>query len=316
MRAPRVVWLFLGPAIVLTWSRCASAPPEPESSSAAPELATPPASPVAPVAPAPEAPSCEALMREAVAPIDAVVEAHGRCEFDVDCVAAPGDAPCLLACDRALRPEGLDPLRDAFAAVTDARCPALARAGCALPPAVCAVATARCVEGRCAMRAGDAPPMPAPIPEENALGRADDPPPRPPADERTQARARRLFEAVVRDDPRLAQDLFFPREAFRHVKGIADPDGYWQRLFARYQADVRALHAALPGLERAEFERLEVVRRGGWVRPGEEANRLPYWVARHNLLHYRIDGAPRSFEVRVLITWGDRWYVTHLSEFH
>jgi len=152
------------------------------------------------------------------------------------------------------------------------------------------------------------------VPEENRADRRE-PPPRPDAGDASE-RARRLLEAIVRDEPDLARDFFFPLEAFREVKAMADPDSYWQRLFARYVSDIHALHAALPDLDRAEFERLEIVRRGGFVLPGEEANRLPYWAARHNRLHYRVDGQPRSLEVRVLITWGTRWYVTHLSEFH
>ena len=80
--------------------------------------------------------------------------------------------------------------------------------------------------------------------------------------------------------------------------------------------DIHELHQSLPNLDRATYERLELVRRGGWVTVGEEGNRLPYWVSRHSLLHYRVDGRPRSFEVRVLITWDDHWYVTHLNEFH
>jgi hypothetical protein len=34
------------------------------------------------------------------------------------------------------------------------------------------------------------------------------------------------------------------------------------------------------------------------------------------LLHYRVNGVQRAIEVRVLITWGARWYVIHLREFH
>jgi hypothetical protein len=154
-----------------------------------------------------------------------------------------------------------------------------------------------------------------PIPPENARERADDPPPRPPPGD-ADGRARRLFEAIVHDDPARAADFFFPREAFSRVKAMREADAYWRRLFARYEADIHALHASTPDLARAEFVRLEIVRRGGWVLPGEEGNALPYHAARHNLLHYRVDGAERTLEVRVLITWGDRWYVTHLSEFH
>jgi len=125
-----------------------------------------------------------------------------------------------------------------------------------------------------------------------------------------------LLRAIAEDNPALAADFFFPKSAFRLVKNIPDPDRYWQRLFARYEADIHALHAATPELARAQFVRLEVVKRGGWMAVGDEGNKLPYWAARHNRLHYTVDGAARSLEVRVLITWGNNWYITHLSEFH
>ena len=45
-------------------------------------------------------------------------------------------------------------------------------------------------------------------------------------------KARRLFEAIVRDDPALAADFYFPREAFLLVKAMADPGRYWDPVMA------------------------------------------------------------------------------------
>lgn len=131
-----------------------------------------------------------------------------------------------------------------------------------------------------------------------------------------QEPARRLFEAIVRDDPARAEDFFFPRDAFNLVKAMARPDRYYERLHQRYVADIHTLHASVKDLARAEFVSLELGRRGAWVKPREEGNHLPYWAARHASLHYRVGDEPRALEVRVLITWGPRWYVIHLSEFH
>lgn len=152
-----------------------------------------------------------------------------------------------------------------------------------------------------------------PIPDEN---RADltVAPPRPSADE-AQAQARRLFDAIVQDRPALAADFFFPREAFVLVKAMDRPERYHARLAQRFEADIHALHRTLSATPGATFERLELTRRGGWVRPGEEGNRLPYWAARHARLHYRIGAVLHALEVRVLISWGTRWYVIHLSDF-
>ena len=139
---------------------------------------------------------------------------------------------------------------------------------------------------------------------------------RPAVDGRVQALGAELFAAVVKDDPALAEQTFFPRDAFLQVKAMQNPGRYWDRLHARFAHDIHALHAATPGLAHASFDRLELVKRGGLVQPGQEGNRLPYWASRHSKLHFRVGGQPKSFEVRVLISWQDRWYVIHLSEFH
>jgi hypothetical protein len=140
--------------------------------------------------------------------------------------------------------------------------------------------------------------------------------PRPPVDDRVQALGAALLDAVVHDDPARADAQFFPRDAFLQVKAMQNPGRYWDRLHARFAADVHALHASIKGIERAELDHFELARRGGLVQPGEEGNRLPYWASRHSRLHFRIDKVAQSFEVRVVISWENRWYLIHLSEFH
>ncbi len=141
------------------------------------------------------------------------------------------------------------------------------------------------------------------------------PPPRPGADG-AQERARLLFEAIVRDDPEHGLPFFMPREVFRQIKGVADPDRFYDRMLALFHRDVHALHQQLgPDAERAEFLRLELSRRRSWVRVREESNRLPYWAQRHNWLYFRVGDEERRFEVRTLNLWDGQWYLTHLSEF-
>jgi len=153
-----------------------------------------------------------------------------------------------------------------------------------------------------------------PVPEHNRASLREAPP-RPAVGDAAD-KARRLFEAIRRDDPSSIADFFLPRDAFRLIKAITNPDRRYDQLFRAYEEDIHELHASLRGLDRAQFSRFELVRRGGWVIVGEEGNRLPYWVSRHSFMEYRVDGRPVRFEVRVLITWNDHWYVTHLNEFH
>lgn len=154
---------------------------------------------------------------------------------------------------------------------------------------------------------------PAEVPASNRPNQAK-PPPRPHASD-AEAKARVLFEAIVRDDPRHAAAVFFPREAFSRVKDMRDPGRYYDRLQRRFESDIHALHGRLRDPATAEFARFELANRGGFVREREEGNRLPYWASRHSFLHFRDAGKPARFEVRVLITWDDRWYVIHLNEF-
>jgi hypothetical protein len=136
-----------------------------------------------------------------------------------------------------------------------------------------------------------------------------------PADGDIHDKVQHVWDAIVKDDPALAADAFFPRDPFLKIKAISDPGRYYDQLRARFDADIHALHARTPDLARAKLERFELARRGGYVKPGEEANRLPYWASRHSRLYYRVDGALRSLEVRVVIAWERKWYVIHLSEF-
>jgi hypothetical protein len=149
-----------------------------------------------------------------------------------------------------------------------------------------------------------------------AHNRADlkEPPPRPPASDAAE-KAKRLFEAIVADAPERADDVFFPRAAFLLVKDIPDPGKYYDRLKRRFVQDIHALHASLKDATHSTFERFELASRGGFVRVHEEGNRLPYWASRHSFIHYRTGGKLERLEVRVLITWDDRWYVIHLNEF-
>ena len=127
-------------------------------------------------------------------------------------------------------------------------------------------------------------------------------PPERPSEEAAQEAGRLLFEALVADDPSRAEAAFFPREAFVRVKAMQRPERYYERLKRRFAADIHTLHRAHPELAQAALVKLELGRRGGWVQPGEEGNRLPYWAARHARLHYRVGSIVRQLEVRVLIT--------------
>jgi len=126
-------------------------------------------------------------------------------------------------------------------------------------------------------------------------------------------KARTLFEAIKANDVEAGKGFFMSREVFRAIKGVADPDRFYDRMLALWERDIHALHAQIPA--DAEYVRFEFSRRRGWVEVRQESNRLPYWAQRHNHIVYRVGDEERRFEVRTMNAWGDEWFITHLSEF-
>lgn len=151
------------------------------------------------------------------------------------------------------------------------------------------------------------------IPSENARS-ATSPTPRPPAGDAAE-RARGLVEALRAGTPasqEAAMHFFLPREPFLAIKDMSGAAGYFSTLTRAYRRDIEALRREMPTLSRATFVRFELSRACAWMAPGREANRLPYWSCYRSRLVVNAGGRDQSLEVRVMINWGERWYVTHL----
>lgn len=123
---------------------------------------------------------------------------------------------------------------------------------------------------------------------------------------------RRLFDAIVADDPSLAADAFFPAAAFDLVKAMDEPGRYHKKLLAWFDEDIHIEHKRYPdvaGLEYAGFE----PGKCKWMEIHTEGNKLPYWACRYNAFYGKRDDIKKKFELRVMINWGSSWYVTHLG---
>jgi len=134
-----------------------------------------------------------------------------------------------------------------------------------------------------------------------------------------QARARVLWDAIVRDEPEIALPFFFPLGAYQQVKDVANPEADWKRrLVASYRRDIHRLHESLGAHPSdAKLVELEVAtERAHWVEPGGEGNKLGYWRVYGSKLRYENARGPASMDVKSLISWRGEWYVVHLSGFH
>jgi hypothetical protein len=129
-----------------------------------------------------------------------------------------------------------------------------------------------------------------------------------------QARARQLFDAIVKGDAALAEPFWFPKEPFDKLKDIKDPGAYWKQLHRTYERDVKTMHDKRDWTG-AAFEKFELGSKPKWVPPGDEANKIGYHRSFRGKIHYTV-GAERSWiEVHTVITWQGRWMITHLCDF-
>lgn len=130
------------------------------------------------------------------------------------------------------------------------------------------------------------------------------------------ASARALFRAVREDKPDVAKDFFFPREPFLPLKDIKQPGKYWDQLFRVYEKDIHELHnKRSKDWEDAEFVSFELGSTPTWVKPGEEANKIGYYRTFNGKLRYKARGKERVLEVKTIISWNHRWFITHLLPF-
>jgi hypothetical protein len=133
-----------------------------------------------------------------------------------------------------------------------------------------------------------------------------------------EVRVASLWSAIVRDDPERAMPFFFPLGAYEQVKDVANPSADWKhRLVAAYARDIHALHGRLDAADGAVHARLVALdvpeARARWVEPGEEYNKIGYFRVFGSKLRYEVDGFPRVFEIKSLISWRGEWYVVHLN---
>lgn len=161
--------------------------------------------------------------------------------------------------------------------------------------------------GRAVAEAGEAGPSPA-----EAATEGDDPLPPSTSDDST-TRAKHLFEAITHDDPQLATDIVFPRDAYIQVKDAADPGKQWDvKVTLLFQRQVRALHKRTRGIERAQFVTFELGEPIAQAVPKRRDLKRTLWRVHHSRLTYTIDGKADHFDIGELTSWRGAWYVTKL----
>jgi hypothetical protein len=136
-----------------------------------------------------------------------------------------------------------------------------------------------------------------------------------PVDE-LQARAKKLFEAIQKDEPEIAMAMFFPREPFLALKEVKDPSAYWDKLVKEYKAHIHSYHKKLgKKAGEAEFEALELnTKTQVYVAPKKEFNKTGYNKVTKSKIKYKLKGKSKTLDVATMIDHESKWYVTHLKQ--
>jgi hypothetical protein len=126
-------------------------------------------------------------------------------------------------------------------------------------------------------------------------------------------RASHLFEAIMRDNPDLASDILFPRDAFATAHDATDPGKVWDaKVSPAFRRGVHALHKRTKGIERGLFVSFEIGRTVTQAVPSRHNWKLPLWRVPHARLTFLIDGRTMRFDIGELTAWRGAWYVTKL----
>ncbi len=127
-------------------------------------------------------------------------------------------------------------------------------------------------------------------------------------------RVRHLLEAISRDDPSLASDIVFPRDAYIAARDSPEAGKLWDdKVMGAFQRHVHALHKRTPGVERAQFTSFELGKPITQVVPKRRDMSMPLWRVRHSRLLFTVDGKPHHIDLTELMSWKGAWYLLSLS---
>ncbi len=131
------------------------------------------------------------------------------------------------------------------------------------------------------------------------------------------AQMRTLWRAITSDSPALGERVFFPRDAYLHMKQGQIPDpaaDYQDRLVSLFALEVSAYHHLLTTGPGVTFVRVSSAPSdAAWIAPGACENTIGYWHLPGVRLVFRRGTRIESVRVASLISWRGVWYVVHLG---
>ena len=128
-----------------------------------------------------------------------------------------------------------------------------------------------------------------------------------------QSRMRHLLEAIAQNNPDLAGDAVFPRDAYIASRDVADPQKAWdKKVSSTFRRAVERTHKRTTGAEHAKFVAFELGHSVVQLTPKKKDFKKPLWRVKHSKLTFVIDGKSRHLDIAEMTAWRGAWYVTRL----
>ena len=135
----------------------------------------------------------------------------------------------------------------------------------------------------------------------------------PAANEELLGRMRHLLEAIAQNNPDLAGDVVFPRDAYMASRDSVDPQRAWEkRISGLFRRSVDRTHNRTTGIENAKFVGFELGHAIAQLTPKKHDFKRPLWRVKHSKLTFTIEGKVRHLDIAELTGWRGAWYVTRL----
>lgn len=136
----------------------------------------------------------------------------------------------------------------------------------------------------------------------------------PPAqNEELTTRMRHLLEAIAQDNPDLAKDIVYPREAWMVTRDAADPAKAWDtKLSAGFKKSVHRLHKRRKHMDRAKFVGFELGKNVSLTPPKKKDFKKATWRVKRSKILFSVDDKSLSIEIAEMTAYRGAWYVTRL----
>lgn len=135
----------------------------------------------------------------------------------------------------------------------------------------------------------------------------------PPSGEELASRMRHLLEAIAQNNPDLASDAMFPRDAYIAAKDAPDPGKAWEKKVASaFRHSVERTHTRTKGASYAKFVSFELGKTISQTTPKKKDFKKPLWRVKHSKLTFSIEGKTHHLLIAEMTAWRGNWYVSRL----